>query len=324
METRPLTVSVVIPSLRPRPELFELLERLRTEPPSAELLVADNGLPESAVARLEAGGACVLPMGRNRGFGAAVNNAAGIAAGDCLVVLNDDVLPEPGFLQELVEPLAEGKAMAAGVLLQKDRPGVIETAGIELDRTLGAHDHLRDEPVASLDDGVPPPVAPSGAAAAYLRAAFLEAGGFDENLFAYYEDVDLGLRLRSLGARCGLATGARAVHTGSGTLGYRSLVKAELVGRSRGYLLRKYGVLTRPGSVLPALALEISASLALGVRHGSLRPLQARIQGWRGCRIREEWPDSGALGVGLLSGARRRYSRSAPAPAAIAGFGRAS
>ena len=79
---------------------------------------------------------------------------------------------------------------------------------MQLDRTLLVFDYLNGEPVACLDDGVPDPIGPSGAAAAFDRTAFLSAGGFDENLFAYWEDVDLVLRMRLEGARCALARDA--------------------------------------------------------------------------------------------------------------------
>ena len=64
--------------------------------------------------------------------------------------------------------------------------------------------------------------APCAAAALYRRAAFLEAGGFDEHFFCYMEDVDLGFRLRLLGYRCGYAPAAIVHHVGSGTTGARS------------------------------------------------------------------------------------------------------
>ena len=90
----------------------------------------------------------------------------------------------------------------------------------------------------------PDPVGPSGAAAAFDRDAFLAVGGFDENLFAYLEDVDLVLRMRLDGGRCRLAPDARGVHEHSGTLQSGSARKDYLMGFGRGYMLRKWGVLT--------------------------------------------------------------------------------
>ena len=63
---------------------------------------------------------------------------------------------------------------------------------------------------------------PCGAAAFYLRQAFLAAGGFDEDYFAYAEDVDLGFRLRLLGHRCLYVPAAVAHHVGSASHGPKS------------------------------------------------------------------------------------------------------
>ena len=71
---------------------------------------------------------------------------------------------------------------------------------MELDRTLLVFDYLNGEPrLAARRAASPDPIGPSAAAAAFDRAAFLAAGGFDERLFAYWEDVDLVLRLRRRG-----------------------------------------------------------------------------------------------------------------------------
>jgi len=254
-------------------------------------------------------GGTIVRMGRNRGFGAAVNRAARRAGGDVLVVLNDDLEVDDRFLSALVAPVAEGATMAAGVLLQKDARRLIETAGIEIDATLGAHDYLRGERVDVLRDGLLPPLAPCGGAAAYRLDAFREARGFDEGFFAYFEDLDLALRLRASGASCALAHRARAVHAWSATLGPTSVAKATLVGFSRGYLLRKYGVLNVPSSGAVAVAQESAASLVLAARHRSLAPARARVRGWRTCGARALPPDGDAVTVGLGEAWRRRYSR---------------
>ena len=137
------------------------------------------------------------------------------------MLLNDDCVCDPGYVEAIVAPLdpAAGVTMAAGVMREARDPARIDTAGMQLDRTLLVFDYLNGEPVACLDRGVPDPIGPSGAAAAFDREAFLSAGGFDENLFAYWEDVDLVLRMRLEGARCALARDATGVHHHSATLG---------------------------------------------------------------------------------------------------------
>ena len=64
--------------------------------------------------------------------------------------------------------------------------------------------------------------APCAAAALYRRAAFEEVGGFDERYFCYFEDVDLGFRLRLRGHRCLYVPASVVRHVSSALSGYRS------------------------------------------------------------------------------------------------------
>ncbi len=64
--------------------------------------------------------------------------------------------------------------------------------------------------------------APCAAAALYRRHAFDEVGGFDEQYFCYFEDVDLGFRLRLRGHNCLYIHSAIVEHVSSALSGYRS------------------------------------------------------------------------------------------------------
>jgi len=297
----------LIPSLTGGQALVALVRRLAAED-AVGVIVADNGLAPTTVSEIREAGGDVAAMGRNLGFGAAVNRAAKAARGDVLVVLNDDVEPGQGFVRELVSA-SEGAGMVAGVLLRAEAPRVIETAGIVLDAALGPYDYLAGEPISRLEGPLAPPLGPCGGAAAYRADLFRSVGGFDEGFFAYFEDADLALRLRAAGASCALAPRARAVHAGSATLGYGSLAKASVVGYSRGYLLRKYGVLRRPRSAAQGVAAELAASLLLARRHRSLEPFRARVRGFRACSVRAPWPGPGVATVSLRDGMSRRSRR---------------
>jgi GT2 family glycosyltransferase len=298
-------VVVAIPSLRGGPALDALVARLSAD---AEVVVADNGMAPAARSAACEAGARVLELGTNVGFGTAVNRVAAASRSGALVVLNDDITPEPGFLAALVAPLHDAE-MSSGVLLKAERPGLIDTAGIVIDRCLGAYDHLQDLPLTALV-GALAPLGPTGGAAAFRREAFDRVGGYDPGFFAYFEDVDLAIRLRLVGARCALATDARASHVGSATLGYGSVEKAVLVGASRGRLVRKYGLLRHPTSAAWVLATEALTSAELLRRHRSLRPLRARLTGFSACRERSPRPPSGAVTVALRDGLSRRLRRS--------------
>jgi GT2 family glycosyltransferase len=64
--------------------------------------------------------------------------------------------------------------------------------------------------------------APCAAAALYRREPFEEVGGFDEAYFCYFEDVDLGFRLRLKGYRSIYVASAIVSHVSSASSGYRS------------------------------------------------------------------------------------------------------
>ncbi len=233
----------------------------------------------------------VLRMERNAGFSRAVNAAARLATGDVLVLVNDDCVCDPGFVEALAGRIDRDAdvAMVAGVLREARDPSLIDAAGIDIDQTLLAYDYLNGRPAGMLDDGVPDPLGPTGGAAAYDREAFLAIGGFDEAMFAFWEDVDLALRMRLEGHRCALATDAQATHEHSGTIGSGSAEKNYLMGFGRGYLLRKYGALTfrralgvllRDGVIL--VGQLVSDRNAAGVR--------GRLRGWVGGRRTFEFP----------------------------------
>jgi N-acetylglucosaminyl-diphospho-decaprenol L-rhamnosyltransferase len=281
-----------------------------------QTLVVDNGSGDPALRRpqewLE--GAELIGLDSNLGYSRAVNLAARRAEGEALVLLNDDCLVEPGFVEGLTEALDPngGVAMSAAVLRDATQPELIDTAGMELDSTLLVFDYLNGEPLRVLEGPVADPVGPSAAAAGFWRDAFLELGGFDENLFAYWEDVDLVLRLRRAGASCRLAARARGTHEHSATLGSGSARKNYLIGFGRGYVLRKWGVLS-PGRLPAVLARDLALCAGQAVIDRNLAGLRGRVHGLRAGRRAYDYPADGVAGTGrsARSTLARRWRRRA-------------
>jgi len=306
---------VIVPTVTPSLAV-EMLHSLARAVEDFETIVVDNGTGsatlESAVDQLP--GAWVLGLDQNLGYGRAVNRAAERAEGEALVLLNDDSAVDPGYVERIAAALdpAAGVVMAAGVMRDAGAPELIETAGIELDRTLLAYDYLNGQPVSILEGDVPNPVGPTGAAAAFDRGAFLSAGGFDDRLFAYLEDVDLVLRLRREGGRCALAKEARGTHRHSGTLGPGSARKDYLAGYGRGYLLRKWNVLS-PRRLPSILVREVPQAVVQSIVDRNLGPVRGRINGLRAGAPTEPYPPPEVLGVPASLGAMvgRRWRRRA-------------
>lgn len=306
--------TVVIPTINP-PRAARLLASLADAGGEFETIVVDNGTGAAELEPPRSGlEGEVLRLDSNLGFSRAVNLGARRGQGEALVLLNDDSVVDAGYVERITGALdpGAGVVMAAGVMLDGHRPGLIDTAGVELDRTLLGFDYLNGEPLAVLDGPVPDPLGPSGAAAAFTRDAFLEAGGFDEKLFAYLEDVDLVLRLRRAGASCRLVADARGTHEHSATLGPGSARKDYLLGYGRGYLLRKWGVLA-PRRLPAVLAREIVLSSGQMVVDRNLGGVRGRVAGLRASRPTESYPAPELLGdpPSLASTLRRRWRRRA-------------
>lgn len=284
-----MRATVVIPTLNARDLLAEALEHLEAQTVGHDVVVVDNastdGTSELLAERFP--DVRVLRMGENLGFGRAVNRGVAAAETDAVVLINNDVLCAPDFVERLLEPLEAGAAMAAGVLLQHDRPELVDSAGIELDTTLRSWDSLWNRPVAQLA-GTAEPVGPCGGAAAFRVDAFREVGGFDERFFAYWEDVDLALRLRLAGHTCVRAERARALHKHGQTLGAASPAQRRLEAFGRAYVLARYRVArTDVATRLKIAVLDWPVLLVHLVVRREIAPLRER---WRGTRNGLERP----------------------------------
>ncbi|HEX8754598.1 MAG TPA: glycosyltransferase family 2 protein [Solirubrobacterales bacterium] len=276
-----MRAAVYIPNFNGAARLGETLASLREQSEPVEVVLVDNGSSDDSVAlaRREFPEVTVLELGRNLGFGAAINQAVRRHPAELLILLNNDARAEPGFAAALLAA-AEGAETVAGVLLQEREPGLIDSAGVVADRTLMGFDYLHGE-AAEAALSAPAPLGPTGGAALYRREAFEAVGGFDERIFLYYEDLDLALRMAAAGARCRLAGDARALHAYSASLGAASARKYSFTGWSRGYMLRRYGVMSHPGLALRALACEGAICAGQLLRDRTGQGLAGRLRGWR-------------------------------------------
>ena len=193
-----------------------------------EVILVDNGSSDNSVIGLEEEypelEIRVERLPQNLGFAAANNLGAHLARGKWLVLLNADAFPEPTWLKELITSSEVNTAFKAfsSRQLQAGNPAILDGAGdvyhvsgLAWRISLGyPSDRYGLEAVEVFS--------PCAAAAMYLREAFLEVDGFDEEFFSYFEDVDLGFRLQLRGVRCLYVPQAVVHHIGSATFGERS------------------------------------------------------------------------------------------------------
>ncbi|MEX0830733.1 MAG: glycosyltransferase family 2 protein [Nitrospirales bacterium] len=190
----------------------------------SRVVVVDNGshpqFEDLTCARPENTEYIKLPG--NTGF-ARANNIAFEMLQDCewIALVNPDAFLEPDWLEKMVSGIHRfpGFSFFSGLLIQANNRSYFDGLG-DVYHTSGLA--WKDAHAWGLHQRSPHECeifSPCAAAAIYKREALQEVGGFDEDYFCYYEDVDLGFRLRLAGHRCMLLPRAVAHHVGSATAG---------------------------------------------------------------------------------------------------------
>jgi hypothetical protein len=173
-----------------------------------EVVVVDNGSSDGSADAVAAAypDVVLLRQGRNLGFSAGANvgiRAALEAGADAALLLNNDMVVEPGFVEPLVEAVAADAAAAAACsqILFADAPDRVWYAGAPFRAGRGHHGrnaHFGEPPLPA--SGAPYPTACACAGAMLVpRARLAEVGLLDEDLFAYREDLEWSLRAATHG-----------------------------------------------------------------------------------------------------------------------------
>jgi GT2 family glycosyltransferase len=220
-EGRP--VAVVIPHFGDAKLTLQAVESVKatTKPDKVKIVVSDDGsAPEHVAALRSTEGITLVESDTNTGFAANANRGIA-AAGDLdVVLLNNDVIAMPGWLEQLQHGAYEHDdvGIAGPKLLYPD--GTIQSAGTH--RNLGApewFDHrYRFRPADHGPANVPADVLAMTGAAMYLKRTALDRiGTFDEGYGMAYEDVDLCLRCWDAGLRVRYIGGSTLTHLESKT-----------------------------------------------------------------------------------------------------------
>jgi len=191
-----------------------------------ELILVDNASTDGSADALDFSGledARLMRMDSNLGFAAGNNRAAAVARGTWLVLMNPDVVAEPGWLAELrtARQRHPGIRTFTSAQIAMEDHDLLDGAG---DAWLvfgfpwrGGFGHK-----ASILPGEGRCFSACGAACTFERSLFNEHNGFDERYFCYCEDVDLGYRFQLAGEDCVFLPTARVYHAGSAISGRHS------------------------------------------------------------------------------------------------------
>ncbi len=202
-----------------------------------EVILVDNGSTDDSVAYVLEHHPWVklIALGKNTGFATGNNRGFEQAHGDYLVTLNNDTRVAPDWLETLVSVADAYPAagMVGSRIVNFDEPDIIDSLGLAICLDGMARGRYRNRRWSTLClNDVEDILAPSACAALYKRKMLAVTGFFDDDFFAYCEDVDLGLRGRLAGWSAVLATEAVVYHKYSQTGGRLSPFKIRLVERN--------------------------------------------------------------------------------------------
>jgi GT2 family glycosyltransferase len=285
-----LKTSVVIPNWNGRHLLPECLDALQLQQfQDFRMVVVDNGSTDGSVELLARSypEVLVIANAHNRGFAAAVNQGIAAIETQYVALLNNDAIARPSWLRELVDVADTNPSvgMCASKMLMARAPGRIDSAGICVDRIGNAWDRLGGHVDDSDATEAVEVFGASGGAALYRRAMLTEVGVFDEDFFAYLEDVDLAWRARTQGWTCLYVPSAQVLHQHSATGVEGSPFKSFHLGRNKIWLLLKNYPVRHLWRYLPlVLAYDLLAVGYTLVIRRDVHALRGRLAGWLGAR----------------------------------------
>lgn len=216
-------VSVIIPNYNGKHFLMPCLEALgRQTMKDFDIIIIDNGSKDGSAQYIkdEHPGIHLIEFKENTGFCRAINEGVKAASSKYVLLLNNDTIPEEGFVEELYRGIESHKKAfsCASCMLTVEDHNILDSAG-DLYNAFGwAFARGHGKPAELFDKPVKVFSACAGAAI-YDRELFIKLGMLDEEHFAYMEDIDLGYRARINGYENWYIPTARVIHVGSGTSG---------------------------------------------------------------------------------------------------------
>jgi len=244
-------VAVVILNWNGQPHLANFLPSvLASTYPNLTIIVGDNASTDNSVAWLqqEYPQIQVIENDKNYGFAGGYNQILAQVDADYFVLLNSDVEVTPNWIEPVIQLLEANPDAAAAQpkILSHAYKSIFEYAGAAggyidflgypfcrgrifdtIEKDYGQYEQATEIFWAS------------GAAFFVKRDAWLQAGGFDESLFAHMEEVDLCWRLKRLGKQIWYCPTASVYHVGGGTLAAESPYKTFLNFRNNLLMLYK-------------------------------------------------------------------------------------
>lgn len=211
------TVSVIIVNWNGRHLLGECLDALRAQTrPSDETIVVDNGSSDGSQAfiREQYPEVTLIELDANRGFSIANNIALQQITSDYIALINNDLVVEAEWIEYMAATLDTDATLGscAPKMLFYDRRDTINVAGMSMRWNSVAWQRGYKEKDSDRFQESAIVFGACAGAAMYRMSMLHDIGFFDEDLYLYYEDVDLAFRAQLAGYECKYVPAAVAYH----------------------------------------------------------------------------------------------------------------
>lgn len=240
-----MEVTIVIPNYNGIEYLKRCLASLKqdTKEVPTHIIVVDNGSTDGSPQWMEAH--CpeveLIALKENTGFPHAVNLGIRRARTPYVILLNNDTEVKSGFTGTLLRTITSSDRIfsVSAKMLDMKQENLLDNAG-DLYCALGwAFARGKGKPADKYDTRAEIFSACAGAAI-YRKSVFEEIGYFDEEHFAYLEDVDIGWRAKIYGYRNFYEPAAQVLHAGSASSGSKyNAFKANLSSANSVYIIGK-------------------------------------------------------------------------------------
>lgn len=240
-----MKVSVVIPNYNGKKYIKKCIDSLEQQTyKDFETIFVDNGSLDGSRSYMKDNYPQIrfIPLDKNYGFSTAVNVGIKESKGEYVVLLNNDTEVEKDWLENLVTCIESDQQIfsCSSKMIRYHERHLIDDAGDQYS-VLGWAKKRGDGKSVFLYDENKQVFSACAGAAIYRRSIFKEIGLFDENFFAYMEDVDIGYRANIYGYKNIYCSKAFVYHIGSATTGAtrHNEFKVKLSARNNIYLAYK-------------------------------------------------------------------------------------
>lgn len=237
-------VTVIIPNYNGSQYLRECLNALlRQTCTTFETVVVDNGSTDGSVELLERDYTWVklVKLPENTGFCGAVNAGIKISKTPFVLLLNNDTRADDAFVTEMLAGIKRSKRRFScqGKMIQYHDCSRMDDGGNYYCALGWGFARGKDKPIDKYSSEKKIFACCAGAAI-YRRELLVQLGAFDQEHFAYLEDMDVGYKARIQGYQNVFLPRALVYHVGSGTSGSRyNLFKVRYSSRNNVYLIYK-------------------------------------------------------------------------------------